>query len=242
MQLVVCVIAGGALILPALVFFYKPKDPALQWPTVVIGFGYLTMAALYALNVLSKLEVQGAISVTSQVGYDPITDSLSSLIFIAAWFLFSQTEPDQGTRRTERFMILIMSLAVLVSGAWKFFDEWHRADRETIAIARRVLNFSNGAVFLCLYTQMLRILPPPDPFNRLIILLYGCAQIGADIRDCLGSCSINSSEGAAAYIVGWVLLVGKISFALYVVYCFFEASLVSRDKGSVLSEIRVTRH
>ncbi|WP_026607554.1 hypothetical protein [Methylocapsa acidiphila] len=240
MQLVVSVTAGAVLTLPPLFFFCKPRDPALKWPTVVIGLGYIMMAVLYALKILSTLNVQGAVLFTTKIGYDPLTDAISSMIFVYAWFLFSQTEPDQGTKRTERFMIFVMSLAVLVSGAWKFFGDW-RDDQQMIAIARRALNFSNGAVFLCLYTQMLRILPPPDPISRFIILLYGCVQIEADIRDCLGACS-NLSEDAAAIIVGWILVMGKVLFALYVVYCFLEAKLINRDYGSSLSEVGVTRH
>jgi hypothetical protein len=225
MQFLICAAVGLGLLVPRLLFEAEPKSLSLWPPIFVLGIAYLFMATLYGFALLHTSHVWEP-PFLNHAGYDTTTDVISSLLFIVAWYLFSKLEGEKGARQAERFFILVMGLALLTSGYWKLVTE--------APPARDILNLVNGAIFLGLYTQMLRMLPAPDPFNRLLILLFGCAQIGAKLRDCLGAdnqCLFLSSEGATAYIIGWILVAGKISFALYLFYCFFEVDLSTEDRG-----------
>ena len=67
--------------------------------------------------------------------------------------------------------------------------------------------------------------PRRDPVSHGLIVLFGCAQIAAQGRDCLTArhaCVAQSIEGLTAYAIVWVLLLGKIAFAAYALYCYFN--------------------
>jgi len=72
---------------------------------------------------------------------------------------------------------------------------------------------------------MRRLFASPDWLTHIMILLFGCAQIAAQGRDCLESqhpCLPPSLESLAALAIAWSLLLGKIAFGGYASYLYFN--------------------
>jgi hypothetical protein len=221
----VCLLLGLPVLLGK-----SPKDPNLRTPALVLACGFLFMALLYLLHAAGIW--------TIPEGYEVITDVIGTFFFIGAWLSLSLKEPDRENRHAEQVALVILCLFILAAGIVKFYFDLEtrgirRASLSTelqldVSIARLIVNLCNGAVLLSLYAQMRRLFRPPDPVIHLFILLFGCAQIAAHGRDCLGEnpqCFNLVVPLLGASVIAWVLLLGKIAFGLYVSYLYFNAQM-----------------
>lgn len=217
----VCFSFALLLALPAVIGKTPPKDPTLRWPILALATAYAWMSLLYFFNWTQLVKLAA--------GYDAVTDLIGTLFFVVAWFMISVREADKQSQVADRFALVILCLLALASGASKLLiDSAIGGSAADGAAARLFLNVCNGAVFLSLYGQMRRLLPPPDPVTHTLILLYGCAQIAAHGRDCLSAskpCSPPALESFVALAIAWTLLLGKVAFGAYVSYLYFNGRI-----------------
>jgi hypothetical protein len=230
----VCLAVGILLVLPQ-VLLEEPKNPDMKAPTNCIITAYFIMALLYLISLLGldpvgKTEINGVYN-PGRVGYDSFSDTISSFFFVAAWFFFARLERDPVKVVQERLVMLILLILLLSSGALKAYLDLGMDIQSALlsevdkmkhtlsaAAARQLLNLCNGAIFLGVYMLMVRLFSIRNPLTHLLILFFGCAQILADARDCL-DCKPFALM-LEAYVVGWILVIGKLAFGLYVHECY----------------------
>jgi hypothetical protein len=228
----ICLLLALLLLLPILVTNKQPKDGIVIRPALLLAIAYAWISLLYFFKwvKLVRLPAQYA-------QYDAITDVFGTLFFICAWFMFSKHDPDREGRIAERTAFVVLTLITFGAGVSKTLIDMNivgsGADDPA---ARLILNICNALVVFSLYGQVRRLLPAPDPITHVLILLYGCAQIAAPARDCLyasSPCALPSLQAFVALAVDWSLLLGKIAFAVYVSYLYFNYDLSSKEYAQV---------
>jgi hypothetical protein len=207
----ICILIAVSLGLPALGRNSPPQEAFLKAPTATLAGAYAWISLLYFFKWT------GLIKLPAQ--YDAVTDLCGTLLFIAAWYMFSGREPDEEGHIAERVALTIISLLSIGAGVAKTLIDTNvigsTADDPS---ARLVLNFCNAAVIFGLYGQIRRLLPPPDPVTHVLIMLYGCSQLAAPARDCLYAahpCASPSLDYFVACTIDWSLLMGKIGLVAH---------------------------
>ncbi|HVL08627.1 MAG TPA: hypothetical protein VM512_05660 [Burkholderiaceae bacterium] len=175
------------------------------------------MTLLYLLDVLNIL--------TIPTGFDSLTDAIGTMWFVATWYVLAGRENHEA-RSAEMLLIVLVALSVFIVGGVKFGLQISNPQSEEYNSARLMLNLCNGVVMLGLYRTARGSLPPPDPASHAFIILFGCAQIAAHGRDCLSAvpaCTANTVSGLVALSIAWALILGKVAFAAYISYCYFNS-------------------
>lgn len=238
MACLICLAIALLLALPILGKKAVNEDSSLRSAILALAIAFLGTAILYFLSWTKVWDLPK--------GYHAATDVISTLFYVAAWYILSAREPDEQTKTADRFALTILCIGLLVAGVTKLvldqplvnlpktetyrflFEQGSEARLILNAeAARLVLNLCNGAIFLSLYGQLRRLYTSPDPITHVFILLFGCAQIAAHGRDCLSAatpCAPPTVEAIAALSIAWILLLGKIAFALYLSYLYFNGT------------------
>ncbi len=221
----VCFAFSLLLAIPALIGNSPSKDPILRWPTLALAVAYAWMSLLYFFNWTHLWTHLLNLS----AGYDAVTDLIGTLFFVVAWYMVSAGETDKQSQVAERIALALLCLVVLAAGVSKLLvDAGVGGSLADGQAARLILNICNGAIFLSLYGQMRRLFPSPDPVTHIVVVLYGCAQIAAQGRDCLSTsvpCAPPALEGLVALAIAWTLLLGKVAFGAYVSYIYFNGRI-----------------
>lgn len=200
------------------------RDLTLTRMMSILSIAYGFTGLLYFLSAMANWPPSG---------FDAVTDLLGTLLYVAAWFVLSSREEDTEGFTAERTALpVIVVIAILFASLKTIIDLRMAANPDLTGgesqrqAARLVLNICNGAVLFSLYGLMRRLLLQPDPLSHVVIALYACAQIAAHGRDCLkdNACPPGSVESITALGIAWALLLGKISFGLYVLYLYFNAT------------------
>jgi hypothetical protein len=204
-----------------------PVAPRFRLTVFIIAAAYALIALLYLIKVLKLF--------TPPNGYDAVTDTAGTLVFVGAWLCLPSAVDDEA-RRADRMLMIVVALGIFLSGGIKIALQVKGiATVEELGAARLMLNLCNGAALLGLYGTMRRTQRPPDPFTHTLILFFGCTQVAAQGSDCLtgpGACAIDSVSGLAAYTIAWILLLGKIAFAGYVAFCYFNPPSEAVEDGA----------
>jgi hypothetical protein len=204
-------------------------DSRLRLLFLTLAVAFAWMALLYFISWMHLVKLSA--------GYDAVTDLIGTLFFLVGWYIISEHESDKPSRTVDRVALVVLGLLVFVSGASKLLvDIKDGGAGDAGQAARLILNMCNGAIFLSLYGQVRRLLPPPDPVTHVFILLYGCAQIAAHGTSCLFSvpkpCTRSSFEWLVAITVAWLLLLGKIAFGTYLSYLYFNGRIADKPPVS----------
>ena len=226
----ICLLSAFLLAFPAINSKTQPADESVRRPVLVLSVAYAWMALLYFFKWIGWARVPAT--------YDAFTDVLGTLFFIVAWFMLLPLETDEQSHSAEAAALTVLTFLTVAAGFSKAFVEMPAQFGQTDEVAVRLaLNICNAAVFFSLYGLMRRLLPSPDPVTHVLLVLYGCAQIAAPARDCLTAvsgtvsalpCTFPSFPRFLGAAVEWILLLGKVAFAVYLSYLYFNGKIRSR--------------
>ncbi len=216
-QAIVC---GLFTLVLALTAAAAPRTAAagrFRWTVGLVAAAYAWMTLLYLMGMVKEF--------AQPAGYDAATDMAGTLVFIGAWFCLPSPADDEAGQ-ADRMLMIVAALAIFISGGIKVgLQAKGMTTGDEYQAARLMLNMCNGVAMLGLYGAIRRTQRPPDPVTHALIVFFGCAQVAARGRDCLGltdACVVGSISGLTAYAIAWILLLGKIALAAYIAYCYFN--------------------
>jgi hypothetical protein len=112
----VCFAFALLLALPAVAGNALPKDRTLRWLSVALAIAYAWTAILYFFKWRNIYPFPA--------GYDALTDLVSTLFYVAAWFKVSACETDEQGQVAERVALALVCLLALTFGFSKLMIEW----------------------------------------------------------------------------------------------------------------------
>lgn len=225
---VVSLFAGFWLIwLPGAGGLKSEKQQALSPPLILLGCGFLFISTLYFLPWLG---------VKITVGYDPITELIGSMFFIAAGFALNYHDDSVDDRRADFTLLLLAGILLALAALAKLlFDQLFRVPADSAA-ARLVIDVCNGLIVLTLLSQFRRSFGRVHLLLRVSIMFWAFAQIVAHGRSCeitpTHACGLTSVQGVVALGIAWSLMLGKIAFVVFVVDGYINCRITSTQEAS----------